>query len=67
LTFRTRKKILSVIKDFNTELLHFVKLCKSAETLKKLQKSGLFIDDKLREATMIVGHLKKQKLLRELS
>ena len=34
---------------------------KSSKRLKKLQESGLFIDDKLRETTMIAGHLKKQK------
>ncbi len=35
---------------------------KSSKSLKKLQKSLLFIDDKLRDTTMIVGHLKKQSL-----
>jgi hypothetical protein len=40
---------------------------KSSKSLKKLQKSRLFIDDKLRETTMIAGHLKKKDLLRELS
>ena len=37
---------------------------KSSKRLKKLQESGLFIDDKLRETTMIVGYLKKQNLLK---
>ena len=55
------------MKCFNNELLHFVKLSKSAKRLKKLRKFSLFIDDTLRETTMIVSHLKKQKLLRELS
>lgn len=39
---------------------------KNPKRLKKLQKSGLFIDDKLRETTMIAGHLKKQSLRNEL-
>jgi len=43
---------------------HYVKLSKSAKSLKILQKSSLFIDDKLRETTMIAGHLKKHKLLK---
>jgi len=55
------------MKCFNTELLRFVKLCKSVKSLKKLKKSSLFIDDELRDTTMIVGYLKNQNLLRELS
>ena len=40
---------------------------KSSKRLKKLQKSGLFIDDKHRETTMIAGHLKKEGLRNKLS
>jgi len=35
---------------------------KSSKSLKKLQKSLLFIDDKLRGTTMIAGHLKNKAL-----
>jgi len=37
----------------------FVIQAVSSKNWKKLQKSGLFIDDKIPEATMIAGHLRK--------